>query len=96
MLPIVLAGVIGLFYRDLPDKVPLYYSLPWGRDRLAPKFELFLIPVIILAIYVVNSIIIAFFRRRSEEFLINVLIVSDFICNLLAIITVSQIIRIIT
>ena len=96
LLPIVAAGCIGLFYNGLPERVPIFFSLPWGEDRLAAKIGLFVIPIIMIGINVANSLISVFLKKRSEDYLVNVLITSSFVCNLLALITIVQIIIIVS
>ena len=33
--------ILFLTFSGLPSQVPLYYSLPWGENRLAPVTNLF-------------------------------------------------------
>lgn len=55
MLVVVLMfGAMSFLSPRLPRVVPLYYSLPWGEARLAPKNVLFFIPVISLFIVCLN------------------------------------------
>ncbi len=55
MLVILLMfGAMGFLSSRLPRVVPLYYSLPWGEARLAPKNVLFYIPAISLLILCLN------------------------------------------
>ena len=96
LLSLVIVGIIGVSYKTLPDQVPLYYSLPWGKDQLAPKYELFIVPVALLFVDRINSVLIHKFQKTANDFLFRVLQVSGLICNLMGGITVVQIIKIIT
>lgn len=96
LLSFITIGIIGVYYVSLPNKVPLYYCLPWGNDQLASQNELFIIPIIALIINTINGILIQKFKNVSNIFLSRVLFVSSIICNLLGGITIIQIIRIIT
>src|SRR3990167_2994868 len=46
--------VLAWSWRDLPPKGPLWYSKPWGEERLASPFFLFLVPLSALITYVIN------------------------------------------
>lgn len=44
LLTLMMASLITLIQSKLPSKVPLFFSLPWGENRLAPKLMLYLLP----------------------------------------------------
>lgn len=46
-----------LSYPNLPAKLPLFYSHPWGESQLAPKIQFLAIPGVILAVTAINSVI---------------------------------------
>ena len=46
--------IIGLSWNVLPVKVPLWYSLPWGEERLATKIGLNILPILGLIITGLN------------------------------------------
>lgn len=53
MIGVGLALVMGLLGK-LPPVVPLYFTLPWGEARLAPKLMLYTIPGIALVFLIFN------------------------------------------
>lgn len=65
MLPIIATVLTSIFitllflvsYSQLPDKLPLFYSLPWGEAQLAGKQQFFLLPIILVLTCLVNSLI---------------------------------------
>jgi len=61
ILIIVQTTVTSLFFSQLPPKVPLYYSQPWGENQLADSTYLFILPISSLIILIVNSILAALF-----------------------------------
>lgn len=66
ILSIVVGGVfIVLMQNKLPDVVPLYYSLPWGEERLAQKAYLYLLPAISLFILLFNFVWMVYFFKRD-------------------------------
>lgn len=54
----VLAGgmllVAGYFWRELPERIPVFLTLPWGEGRLAPSYSLFGAGGVTLAIVALN------------------------------------------
>ena len=48
LLIIAMVGIITSLLRSLPTVVPLYFTLPWGEARLAPKLMLYLLPLMSL------------------------------------------------
>lgn len=54
----ILVSMVLLLWRfpTLPPLVPLWYSKPWGADRLAHPLWLILLPAGSLAILIVNTI----------------------------------------
>lgn len=50
----VMIGIITLLLIRLPSVVPLYFTLPWGEGRLAPKLMLYIIPITLLLCLFLN------------------------------------------
>ncbi len=42
----------------LPPEIPLWYSKVWGEQRLASQEWLWIIPVLIILVFIVNQIIV--------------------------------------
>lgn len=93
--PLLVAGLIGLFYTQLPKELPLYYSLPWGKEQLSSKTELFIIPSLLLVISTINNLMVLRWRKNGFEFLAMVVACFSLICSLFGLITVVQIISIV-
>lgn len=53
-LIIIMLAIISALFVRIPDVVPLYFTLPWGEARLAPKLMLFILPVISLLFMILN------------------------------------------
>lgn len=51
--------LIIIFYNQLPPKLPLFYSLPWGETQLVAKQQFFLLPIILLLIILINTFIVS-------------------------------------
>lgn len=53
LVVLMLSGISGIIVK-LPQVVPLYFTLPWGEARLAPRLMLYLLPSISLIVMIVN------------------------------------------
>ncbi len=53
LVMLMLSGLSGVLVK-LPQVVPLYFTLPWGEARLAPRLMLYLLPSISLVVMIVN------------------------------------------
>lgn len=62
---IVLLSLIVIYHGRLPDRIPLYYSRPWGNEQLASKQYLWLWWTVITVLAGLNWILAS--RNRSEN-----------------------------
>lgn len=81
----------GFVRESLPPQVPLYYSLPWGAERLAPPEFLLILPTSTLAITVVNGIL-ALWWYFSEKFVSRLLVLASCTVGLLGLYTFIRIV----
>ncbi len=95
----LLLGVQGVFlalkWQNLPPRVPLFYSLPWGDQQLAQKPYLFLLPGATLAALVINIVLAILFLDR-EVLLSQILLWSSCLLALIATIGLVHIVLLIT
>lgn len=63
------ASFIFLTKDLLPEKVPLFYSRPWGEDQLIKKDLLYLVPGFSLFFSLINFFLAERFWRRKNGFL---------------------------
>lgn len=82
-------------FNDLPQQVPLFYSLPWGRNQLAYASSLFLLPTFSIIIGLINNLLAAFFFKLIPLFS-RLLIIFSLLFSLLSSITLFQIITLIS
>jgi len=54
---------------SFPEKMPLFYSRPWGADQLVPRFFIFLVPLFSFIIFVLNFALAKILLRKEERFL---------------------------
>jgi len=53
----------------LPEKVPLFYSRPWGEEQLTPNKFLFLIPLLSFVAFILSWQISRLFLKKGDQFL---------------------------
>ena len=82
-------------WRFLPSQVPLLYSRPWGEKQLIDPTGLLILPALSLIIFLANSILSGLLFKK-EALLSQILAVSVTIFNLLCLVTLIQIIRLVT
>lgn len=54
VLVLLMVLLIGAVYSRLPQTIPLYFSLPWGEVRLAPKIAFLSLPFITFLFAIAN------------------------------------------
>jgi hypothetical protein len=88
-------AVIAWFWRFLPPLVPLWYSRPWGEDRLATPAWLFVLPAGALVWYAV-SIIIATYVTREYLTFTQILLLTTLLGAILSFVTLVKILFLVT
>ena len=53
-LCIVMILIIVVLYGKFPINVPLFFTLPWGEARLAPRMTLYILPLIAILCFALN------------------------------------------
>ncbi len=89
-------GTILIRRNFLPEKVPFFYSRPWGEEQLTSKNWLFLIPLSSLILLVLHRQAGRFLQKKGEDFFSLVLACGSFLFSILGTITLIKIIFLIT
>lgn len=89
----VLAIFILLFFKHLPDKLPLFYSLSWGENQLVDHNQFLIIPASIVLVTLVNLLIVGQLHNQ-QSFFKKVLLINTFIVSLILVITFIKILLI--
>jgi len=94
---LIISQIIILFFKfnDLPQQVPLYYSLPWGEGQLASATSLFLLPTFSIVVLLINNLIATFFFKSISLFS-RLLVIFSLIFSLLSTISLTRIILLIS
>lgn len=94
-LPLTLALITTILIlnlsRVLPQKLPLFYSLPWGNKQLVDKQQLLIIPAIMVGITFIN-LIISWQLHPSQTFFKKTLIYSSIVISIICLVTFLKII----
>lgn len=86
------SGIIAWFWRFLPPEIPLWYSRPWGQERLASPWFLFLPLATAVLVYIINLMLIAKFASQHPMFT-RVLLLTSLLVSCLS---GAMVIRIVT
>ena len=88
-------GLLAFAWRFLPPQAPLFFSRPWGEEQLIPRLGLLLLPFTSLGVFLLN-LAIANLAPREERLISQTLTIATVIFNFLCLISLGQIIRLIT
>ena len=94
---VILGSIFYIFLSTsaLPSQVPLYYSLPWGEQRLAQTTALLTIPASAAMILILNIGIVLFFYK-TEPVISRLLALGAGFTALIGVYTLIRIILLIT
>lgn len=94
-LPLLIAlvsGILILFFPHfLPNKLPLFYSLPWGENQIANQQQFFIIPAAIVLISLVN-LAMSWQLHQTQTFFKRILLISSIIVSIILSVTLIKII----
>lgn len=79
-----------IVYAILPERLPLFYSKPWGEDQLVSKEGFMILPLIILIISSVNLMIFSQLHP-TQKILKRVLLLNSALVSVMAFITTVNI-----
>lgn len=96
-LPLVLALLtatsILIFLKFLPEKLPLFYSLPWGEAQLANHQQFLIIPALLVLICLINFAV-SWQLHQTQSFFKMVLQSASLITAVVLLITFIKIVLI--
>lgn len=52
---ILVSSFLAIFYNQLPSKLPLFYSLPWGEAQLVAKQQFLILPAVLILMGLING-----------------------------------------
>lgn len=91
---VIEAGLLVLFYLELPPSVPIFNQLPWGDERLGAKFE-FLIPLVITTIFFLFNYILLRKLYTHMPLVSRILGITTLLASLLSLIFVARTLQLI-
>ena len=57
---------IAFFYKYIPPQIPIFYSQPWGQEQLADKKLIFLFPIQLILLLIINYFLTALFFLKEK------------------------------
>jgi len=92
LLIVLMIGSIVILSSRLPNLVPLYFTLPWGEARLAPRVMLFVLPATSLLFLILN-LGLSRISRKLSPLLPRILSVSAMIVTIMMLISLVGIVQ---
>jgi hypothetical protein len=83
--------LIGVFYRNIPPEVPLFFSKPWGEDQLQDKWFLFVLMGSVTVAYILN-VRFASMSFKNDKLLANIFLVAQLFFSILVLAIISRLI----
>lgn len=90
-IALIFAIFILFFFRFLPSKLPLFYSLPWGDKQLATHPQFLIISATLILITILN-LLISLNLHSAQSFFKKILIAAIFLSTLILTITFIKIV----
>lgn len=87
--------ILLLKFKNLPQQVPLFYSLPWGQSQLTTVDNLFLLPSFSVLILFLNNFTAAMLDS-SSVLIARLLTITSVLFSILSLFTLVNIILVIT
>ena len=64
LIPLIATAILMQF---MPESVPMHFDLSGNADRWGSKYELFIVPAIIMVVILLFSLLIIFFEKKSRN-----------------------------
>jgi hypothetical protein len=91
LMALILSTIYLIYFDQLPNQIPFFYSLPWGDTQLADKKQFFILPALIVLTALVN-LTITWHLHSSQLTMKRIIVSSTTIIALLALIAGLRII----
>jgi len=88
-------AILFVKFNSLPSQIPLFYSLPWGEQELAPASSILFLPALSLFFMLLNNLLAVFFLKSSQLFS-RLLVIISLVCSVFATVAVFQIVRLVS
>jgi len=83
--------LIGIFYKNFPPEIPVFFSKPWGLEQLAEKWFLFVLAATLTITYAMN-IRFASMAVAKDKLLANIFLVSQLFFSILVFLIILRLI----
>lgn len=69
------SGLVGVYFRNLPPQIPIFYSRTWGETMLGANYFIWFFPIAALS-FIIFNFLLYFVFFRNDHFLSRVLFAS--------------------
>lgn len=91
IISLIITIIIFVAFKFLPNRLPFFYSLPWGDSQLANSQQFLIIPASISLIMLFN-LIISWQLHPAQSFFKHILLVSSITVTLILTVAFAKII----
>lgn len=88
---IIILSIYIFSVNVLPNRLPLFYSLPWGQSELTNKSSLLILPAIITTVALINMLL-AWQLHSSQYVLKRIILMSTILIDLIILIAAIKIV----
>lgn len=92
LLFFLMVGIITLLFTRIPPTVPMFFTMPWGEARLAPKSMLYILPGVSL-LFLVFNLVLGRISLKLSLLLPRVLAVATMVISAMLLISLLGIIQ---
>ncbi len=87
----ILTFIILSFFRFLPLKLPIFYSLPWGEEQLSNHTQFLIIPALLSLITLLN-LTVSSHLHPAQLFFRKIIMIASLVSTLILTITFIKIV----
>lgn len=92
LLFFLMVGIITLLFARIPPTVPMFFTMPWGEARLAPKSMLYILPGVSL-LFLIFNLVLGRISLKLSLLLPRVLAVATMVISAMLLISLLGIIQ---
>lgn len=93
VVALILSFIILFFFRFLPPKLPIFYSLPWGDEQLSNHAQFLIIPALLGLITLLN-LTVSSHLHFAQLFFKKIIMIATLVSTLILTITFIKIVLI--
>lgn len=90
---VLIFATTAALYNNLPSRLPLFYSLPWGQSQLVDKQQFFILPAVLLLTVLINTFV-SLHLHPAQTALKRILMLNLIVLSVVSLVTAFKIVSI--